>query len=114
MDRTVSSETLDRVADELDRTRLTVEDLSRLLSAFVRVCPPTDLHAVLTDVQAVDALDQQLDALAGFIRDLSAGRTACAAAAAVPLATLGARLGGGRTGAAHAPGAIAGDLELFD
>lgn len=114
MDRTVSPETLVRLADEIDRARVMVDGLADLVSGLVAVCSPTERPTVLIEIQAIDALNQHLEALAGFTRDLSSGRALHAAAATVPLAELAGRLADCRPPAACAPTALSGDLELFD
>lgn len=112
MDAVVPRRALAALAEELTRAGAGVEALSGLVSAYVRDCPPERRAAAITEAQAVDGLVQHLEALAGFARALSEGRSVDAAAGAVTLADLARRL------AADAPQQPAnppsGDLELFD
>lgn len=112
MDRTLPRSVLAGMADELDQARAGVDGLARLVSDLVLACPPAERAEVLGQAQAVDVLEQRLQALAGFVRDLAAGRNPSSAAAAIPLAEVAARLGGGPE--APEARASAGDLEMFD
>ena len=103
------------LAAELDRSRDGIDALAALVSDYVRDCAPEDRPAVMGRAQAVDALSQNLEALAQFARAIASGHSPADAAGAVPLSDLGARLLAACQGQSiPPPPASSGDLDLFD
>lgn len=103
------------LAAEIGDVRAGVDRMSTLVSDLVRRLPAEDRAEALTDAQALDALIQRLDAVAGVLHGLSDGQTSADAVSSVLLADVAVRLKGGMPGHAPArPPAPSGDLQLFD
>ncbi len=99
------------LAAEIGDVRAGVDRMSALVSDLVRRLPIDDRAEALGDAQALDALIQRLDAVAGVLHGLSDGQTSADAVSAVLLAEVAARLNG--DGPVRAP-VSTGDLLLFD
>ena len=101
------------VADELMRVRRDVDGVEALLSDLVRHAPAQDRPAALIQAQALDALNQRLEALSGVLRRLGAGAGPAEAVSRLPLADLAGRLRPAADAASPSNAVDAGDLTLF-
>ncbi|OGN49278.1 MAG: hypothetical protein A2352_08165 [Caulobacterales bacterium RIFOXYB1_FULL_67_16] len=100
------------IADELTGVREGIDHVEALVSRLVRRAPPEDRAEALTEAQALDALTQRLEALAGVLRMLGNGATPAESVSRISLADMAGRLrpaAGVQTSAAQ----DAGDLMLF-
>lgn len=101
------------VADELMRVRRDVDGVEALVGDLVRHAPAQDRPAALIQAQALDALNQRLEALSGVLRSLGDGASPAEAVSRLPLADMAGRLRPAADAAPTSNAVNAGDLTLF-
>lgn len=104
------------VADELMRVREGIDGVEALVSGLVRRAAPEERAEILGEAQALDALTQRLEALAGVLRMLGGGASPAEAVNRLALADMAGRLrpaAGMASGSPSAPSSESGDLTLF-
>lgn len=106
------AELLAAVADELMRVREGIDHVEALVSRLVRRAPPEDRAEALTEAQALDALTQRLEALAGVLTMLGEGATPAESVSRISLADMAVRLRPA-AGVQTAAPPDSGDLTLF-
>lgn len=101
------------VADELMGVRQGIDGVEALVSRLVAQASVEERPAAVTQAQALDALTQRLEALAGVLRMLGGGASPAEAVGRLALADMAGRLRPAAGEPSAPPPAASGDLTLF-